>query len=215
VLDLLRLARAVVRSSKVMNMSDAAVVQKIGRPRGRPRNFDSSVALNKIRTCFAKDGFSGTSVEDLSDATGLSTQSLYNAFGDKRAMFLRALDLEYEEVIARMRHLKETRSLGERLQGYVKAATAGYDSADKIPGIAFGAALASTTDDPEVGERLRHFQSVLDVVAADILGPNVSPSAAALLSTLAMGLCLRSRSGARLSEGSGLDSFIQTLEQSI
>jgi hypothetical protein len=132
--------------------SKVTTKQKSARPRGRPRSFDSAATLNTIRTCFARKGFSGTSIEDLSEATGLGTPSLYNAFG----VFLRSLDLEYEDVVS-------------------KAATVGYHGYDPIPGIAFGAALVEASDDPEVARRLRDFSTELDLVAADVLGPKAHP----------------------------------------
>ncbi len=44
------------------------------------------------RRQFSETGYHGTSVEDLSRATGLSKGSLYGAFGDKEALFRRALE---------------------------------------------------------------------------------------------------------------------------
>jgi len=188
----------------------SATGEKSPRPRGRPRRFDYVIALNTIRTCFAKKGYSGTSIEELSEATGISTQSLYNAFGDKRAMYLQALDLEYEEVAARLRRLKAEGPI-DLFRAYVEAATTGYAPTDRLPGIAFGAALAGAGDDTEVVSRLRRLLSALDSVAIELLGPTVSPSVAELLSTLAIGLCLRSRSGAHVPEGLGLTSLVRTL----
>jgi len=136
--------------------SKVTTKQKSARPRGRPRSFDSAATLNTIRTCFARKGFSGTSIEDLSETTVLGTPSLYNAFGDKRHMFLRSLDLECEDVVS-------------------KATTVGYHGYDPIPGIAFGAALVDASDDPEVARCLRDFSTELDLVAADVLGPKAPP----------------------------------------
>jgi AcrR family transcriptional regulator len=174
--------------------SAVAAQQKSTRPRGRPRNFDSAATLNTIRACFARKGFSGTSIEDLSEATGLGTPSLYNAFGDKRWMFLKALDLEYEDVVSRLRSVTTEGPLPDRVGAYLEAATVGYHKHDPIPGIAFGAALADASDDPEITRRLRNFSRELDLVAADVLGPKASSSSVLLLSTLAAGFCLRLRS---------------------
>ena len=174
--------------------SAVAAQHKSARPRGRPRSFDSAATLNRIRTCFARKGFSGTSIEDLSEAAGLSTPSLYNGFGDKRQMFLKSLDLEYEEVVSRLRSVTTEGPLADRLGAYLEAATVGYHKFDPIPGIAFGAALADASDDPEIARRLRNISRELDLVAADVLGPKASSSSVALLSTLAAGFCLRLRS---------------------
>jgi TetR/AcrR family transcriptional repressor of nem operon len=59
---------------------------------GRPRKFDEDEVLAAARRVFNETGFHGTSVDDLSRATGLSKGSLYGAFGDKHALFVRALD---------------------------------------------------------------------------------------------------------------------------
>jgi TetR/AcrR family transcriptional regulator, transcriptional repressor for nem operon len=60
---------------------------------GRPREFDEDEALAKIMDVFWEKGFEGTSMSDLETATGLRKGSLYAAFGDKRAMYLKALAL--------------------------------------------------------------------------------------------------------------------------
>jgi AcrR family transcriptional regulator len=57
----------------------------------RPRTFDESEVIDRARRTFAETGFAGTSLDDLLQATGLARQSLYNAFGGKRELFIRAL----------------------------------------------------------------------------------------------------------------------------
>jgi TetR/AcrR family transcriptional repressor of nem operon len=58
----------------------------------RSRSFDEDVVLDAAMTQFWKHGYVATSVRDLGDAMGLGAASLYNAFGDKRALFERCLD---------------------------------------------------------------------------------------------------------------------------
>ncbi|MFJ2665258.1 TetR/AcrR family transcriptional regulator [Nocardia fluminea] len=58
----------------------------------RPRKFDEQAVLTAARAKFWRDGYAATSVQDLTDATGLGTQSLYGAFGNKHDLFLRILD---------------------------------------------------------------------------------------------------------------------------
>lgn len=60
---------------------------------GRPREFDEDAALKKIMDVFWAKGFEGTTLNNLVHATGLKKGSLYAAFGDKRAMYLKALAL--------------------------------------------------------------------------------------------------------------------------
>jgi AcrR family transcriptional regulator len=62
------------------------------RPRGRPRAYDPEQALARALGAFWRGGFSGTSLDDLSAATGMNRPSLYGAFGDKRELYLAALE---------------------------------------------------------------------------------------------------------------------------
>ena len=64
--------------------------QAAPRRRGRPRAFEAETALAQAMDVFWKDGFAATSLDDLSAATGLNRPSLYGAFGDKRALYLKA-----------------------------------------------------------------------------------------------------------------------------
>ena len=64
--------------------------------RGRPREFDEDQALDAALQQFWKSGYEGTGLCDLEACTGLGRQSLYNAFGDKQALFEKVL-ARYEE----------------------------------------------------------------------------------------------------------------------
>jgi TetR/AcrR family transcriptional regulator, copper-responsive repressor len=61
------------------------------RRRGRPRAYDPAAALIQARDAFWRHGYSGTSLEEISAATGMNRPSLSAAFGDKRALYLAAL----------------------------------------------------------------------------------------------------------------------------
>ncbi len=58
---------------------------------GRPRGFDADAALRTIMELFWRRGYDATSLADIVEATGLKKGSLYAAFGDKRAMYSKAL----------------------------------------------------------------------------------------------------------------------------
>lgn len=60
--------------------------------RGRPRGFDTDQVLGQVRDTFWRYGYAGTSMDQLSAATGLHKPSLYGAFGDKKRLYLAALD---------------------------------------------------------------------------------------------------------------------------
>lgn len=67
------------------------MIQKAARPRGRPRSFDESDAVEKAIQVFWSKGYDGVTVDDLVDGMGVVRPSLYSIFGDKRTLFLRAL----------------------------------------------------------------------------------------------------------------------------
>lgn len=58
----------------------------------RPREFDHDAALQDAIQVFWAKGFAATSTEDLLAAMKIGRQSLYNAFGDKHALYVAALD---------------------------------------------------------------------------------------------------------------------------
>ena len=57
----------------------------------RPREFDEETVLDAALHCFWSHGYEATSVRDLVARTGITAASLYNAFGDKRALYRQAL----------------------------------------------------------------------------------------------------------------------------
>ena len=66
----------------------------------RPRSFDPDEVLDLARDVFWKNGFQGTSLDDITAVTGLSKPSLYAAFGDKHALFLNILDRYHARLVA-------------------------------------------------------------------------------------------------------------------
>jgi TetR/AcrR family transcriptional repressor of nem operon len=63
----------------------------------RPREFDEAAALDAAVQRFWTRGYEATSVRDLAERMGITGASLYNAFGDKRQLYRRALDHYVEQ----------------------------------------------------------------------------------------------------------------------
>lgn len=57
----------------------------------RPREFDEDRVIEVLTRVFWEKGYEATSMQDLVKATGLLKGSLYGAFGDKKALYMKAL----------------------------------------------------------------------------------------------------------------------------
>lgn len=89
---------------------------------GRPREFDDAQVLTALMRVFWAKGYEGTSLSDLTAATGLQKGSLYAAFGNKAAMYAQALShYENEVVRAGCRMLRGDGSAIERLSAFMRA----------------------------------------------------------------------------------------------
>jgi AcrR family transcriptional regulator len=83
---------------------------------GPPKQFDREEALSRAIEVFWEQGYLGTSIEDLLEAMELSRSSMYATFGDKKALFLEALQVWIDEEIAQfVETLRGPGSLIERI----------------------------------------------------------------------------------------------------
>src|ERR1700682_1150376 len=65
----------------------------------RTKEFDLERALHRAISAFSQKGFAATSTEELMSAMQLGRQSMYDTFGDKRALFLKALEVYVSESV--------------------------------------------------------------------------------------------------------------------
>jgi AcrR family transcriptional regulator len=65
----------------------------------RPKEFDDEKALRKAIGLFCQQGFAATSTDELMRVMDVGRQSMYDTFGDKRALFLKALETYVTESV--------------------------------------------------------------------------------------------------------------------
>src|SRR5690349_24142907 len=101
---------------------------------GRPREFDADEAIAKAMRLFWRKGYDGTSLADLTAELELNRPSLYAAFGNKEALFLKVLDrydLETSRFIEVALNAPTPRELAE---GLLYGACAFHSDAKNPPG---------------------------------------------------------------------------------
>ena len=121
----------------------------------RPRQFDEHEVRDRIADVFATHGFRGTSLSMLTDAAGVGKQGLYNAFGDKQALYLQALDI----AAARMSGAQDAMAACPNGRAAIEAffATLVQLSADADPAVntcIVSAGLLEGIDEAAVNEKL-------------------------------------------------------------
>ncbi len=188
------------------------MVQKDGdavpRPRGRPRAYDPQAALLQATDSFWRTGYSGTSYEEISAATGMNRPSLYAAFGDKRALYLEALGRYWQLSFAAMREaLAGDLALDEALMRVYDSALSIYFSGDGRPRGCFviGTAVTEAVEDADIRDSLaaglRTFdtefeQRLRTAREQGELKPDADPAALAMLATATMHtIAIRARAG--------------------
>ena len=65
----------------------------------RPKEFDQEQALKKAIRLFCQQGFAATSTDELMRVMDVGRQSMYDTFGDKRDLFLKALEMYVTESV--------------------------------------------------------------------------------------------------------------------
>lgn len=177
------------------------------RERGRPRGFDVDEALQALMTTFWRNGYGATSLDQLVEASGAPRASLYRVFGDKRAMFLKALDLYGRRFTERVDAALATESSGRRALAILLNASADRLVAGAAPDgcLRCNSTLELAGRDPVIDAALarsnKTFQHNLGrVVERALARGEVAPDRAAalpvFLTAIVNGLVTLARSGA-------------------
>jgi TetR/AcrR family transcriptional regulator, transcriptional repressor for nem operon len=119
---------------------------------GRPRGFDETEVLDAARDAFWARGYEATSTRDLVAATGLTQPSLYNAFGDKRGLFLAALDYYLKCTLReRITRLEANSTPGTAITAFfAEIVQRSLDDPEQRGCLMVNSALEATPDDVEL-----------------------------------------------------------------
>jgi AcrR family transcriptional regulator len=144
-------------------LCDSAVSAYIGSM-ARPRSFDPDEVLDLARDVFWRKGFQGTSLDDVTAATGLAKPSLYAAFGDKNALFLKVLDRYHERIVANAeRVLKQGPSARDAVERWLTGFVPFCSGAKGTRGcLSVNTAADGASDQKEVRKRIERFNRKLE-----------------------------------------------------
>lgn len=180
----------------------------VKRPRGRPRAYEPDIALRQAANAFWKAGYAGTSLDDISAATGMNRPSLRAAFGDKHDIYVKALRHYWARKFAALHEaLSADKPLAETLMRVYDAALSIYFSGDEhvLGCFVVATAITEAPGDVEirniVAEGFRKLDADFEArfkkaLQKGELKPAADPKALAMLATATMQtLAVRARSG--------------------
>lgn len=128
----------------------------IARRRGRPPSYDRVAAMRAIGETFRLRGFAATSLDDIAAATGMNRPSLFAAFGNKKAMYLAALENARQEMSENTgRALQQSGNLAESLEAFFDEVIGIYCAGEDARGcIVFCTAPTAASVDDDIREVL-------------------------------------------------------------
>lgn len=120
----------------------------------RKKEFDVETVLDKAMHAFWKRGYEATSLNDLLDCMQIQRASLYNAFGDKRSLFLDTLR-RYDLIHHRFPLAKRMKTASPRqaiMTLFQDRVTGEQDKVSRYGCFLVNTALELSPHDPEVAE---------------------------------------------------------------
>jgi len=129
----------------------------------RPCEFDEDDVLNKAMHTFWMRGYDGTSLEDLLAATGIARQSLYNRFGDKRALFIKALRRYHSMGRDKLKQLLEgVQPVTDAFRILFETASEENDETKRMGCFMINAAMELARNDVEIADIVTRNQRMLE-----------------------------------------------------
>ena len=187
--------------------------------RGRPLAFDPEQAIDAAMRVFWLKGYEGASLADLTQAMGINKPSLYAKFGDKRGLFLAAID-HYGTTIAapHARPLMECSNSRDAVEGHLNSITSALASTGTPPGCLIGTVATDFAGrDDDMRDYVAGLVSASEAFLAQRFkelsdAPMDEQTLAELVVSLGQSLAARARSGASIEDLMGLtDRFLNAI----
>lgn len=176
------------------------------KKRGRPRAFDPDTALKAAAERFRAGGYAGTSLDELAAATRLNRPSLYSAFGDKKALYLAALERTHARAERGFVRLAQADlPLRAMLERFFTAVIDGYLTGDAGPAgcLFISTAATESVGDPEIRAAIAGFIAMEDRQVEALLrnaGSRAPEVQARVVTAMVHSLSVRARAGASRAE---------------
>lgn len=113
-----------------MMKSDAQQNAKLGRP----LSFDRKAALEKAMHVFWAHGYEATSLADLTSAMGITPPSIYAAYGNKKRLFLEAVDLYCGQSMSAERVIAQAATAADAARQMLEGSAVHFTGQNTPPG---------------------------------------------------------------------------------
>jgi AcrR family transcriptional regulator len=174
---------------------------------GRPLSFDRDAALQKAMLLFWRHGYEGTSLSDLRSAMGVTSPSIYAAYGDKKRLFLAAVQKYLSGPVTSEAIIRDAATASAAAEGLLRAAAIGYTGAETPAGCLLAtSAISGSGNSADVQAELASMRRAIEqclrarIEAASATGElPVDMDAAGLagfLMTIIQGMSTMARDGA-------------------
>jgi TetR/AcrR family transcriptional regulator, transcriptional repressor for nem operon len=136
----------------------------------RLREFDTDEVLESVIQAFWERGYEATSMADLMAATGLQKGSLYKAFGDKRSLFLKALQTYLDRIFSFTRQALGQPKPANAIAAWIQLLSDTASAPEVNHGcFAVNSLIELAPHDPDVAKKLEHqFSRVGDLLESVI-----------------------------------------------
>jgi len=136
----------------------------------RPIEFDQKKVIDRVIALFWQHGYEATSMKNICDATGLQPGSLYAAFGNKRALFLIAIDTYFKDSIQHLLALLNGAGTPlQRIRELFMFSVNDICRKESHGCMLVNALLETPTNDVELRKHLANMFKVLESAIKDVL----------------------------------------------